>query len=595
MNHFHTPLQPTILALTLAFSTGALTAQPTLPPQSFESGNRILLLGTVGSPHSVPGIDGEFVLDPATMMSMTDDGTTLGELRRRLGRLPGTEALYYQLFTVGSNPKLSAPQPLVANLLTEAACRALAERFVARASPDLEGWQNARLGASVPFYRPDVDGIAYYEFAVAPVGFVIVSTGAHDIPVASFSHLSSPHSQRLRSQAGAVAGLKIHRLSDSSYVGESSAGVVARLGTLPVDADRDHRAAGPISESETWASYRTQYAALFAKGLDQRRSSAAIAWKHQRDQVCGPNDTWAKHLNFAGSIYDQRLYNQYQRFDCQSGCVPTAWAMLIGWTDVRAHGGDPRWSRHIDLFRSGGTTYGNPAFVAPQQLKDQPVPPEVRNLVELLRYHQGTTCSGNAGSTMPGLAAQLYLTLSTHPTFGGKGLVSCHGDWDTWHIIRNTYRDYAIGSIQAGMPCVVGRDSHAWLAWGYQAWGLFRGTEELYRFDEYFLTNKGWGGIMEWIPAAIYNVFSITEGQYIETAYERCRCDCSVQFLGSDNVWREVRRDGRPVRIPVSGGAVRWRCGGTLEWSRFRSDATFVEVTRPNAFPAGLIIVHAMK
>lgn len=596
MNRCDTSLQPAVLALSIALSSVALSAQSLALPQSSEIGARVLFLGVVGATQHLAGVEGDFVLDPATMLSMPDDGRAVLDLRRRFESLEGTEALYYQVLTVAPKLELSAPQPLIPHVLTEAACRALAEHFVARASPDLEAWKNARLGASVPFYRPDVDGIAYYEFSVAPVGFVIVSTGAHDIPVASFSHLSPPHSQALKTQAGAAAaGLKLYRLSDAAYVGESSRGVAARLGTLPYDADRVPPTVGPTSETATWTKYRSQYSAHFAKGLDQRRSSAALAWKQERDQVCGPNDTWAKHLNFCGSIYDQRLYNQYQRFDCMSGCVPTAWAMLIGWTDVRAHNGDPRWYRHTDLFRSGGTTYGNPDFVAPQQWKNQPLPAEAKNLVEQLRYLQGTTCSSNEGSTMPGLAAQYYLTLATHPTFGGKGLVSCHGDWDTWHIVRNTYRDYAIGSIQAGMPCVVGRDSHSWLAWGYQAWGLFRGSEELDRCEEYFLTNKGWGGVMEWIPARIYNVFTITEGQYLETAYERCRCECSVRFLGSDNVWREVRRDGRPVRIPVRGGAVRWSCGETLEWSRFRSDATFVEVTRPNAFPSGLIIVHAMK
>ncbi len=236
---FDLSLRHTALALSLALSSSALTANPT--PTSKLSGieTRVLLLGAVSSTQHIPGIAGELVLDPATMMSLVDPGQVLPDLQRRLGPLQGSNGLYYQILTVSSQPTLSAPHPLVAKLLDEAACREMAERFVARAAPDLDGWKDARVGSSLPLFRPDVKGVAYYEFAVAPRGFLIVSTGAHDIPVASFSHLSPPHSQRLVAQAGvAAAEMRIHRLSDAAYLGEASGRVVAHLGTFPFDATR---------------------------------------------------------------------------------------------------------------------------------------------------------------------------------------------------------------------------------------------------------------------------------------------------------------------------------------------------------------------
>ena len=581
------------LVLGLAVASGVCPAQipaPQDPP------TRILLVGRVGPAQSLPGVVGELALDPAAMTSSIAGDQQLEHLRTRLGDAAGVEDLYYQTLTPGTPPSLSPPRPLVLRLLDEAACRAIADRFVARSGADLAGWGEARVGAGTPFYRPDVDGIAYFEFQVQPEGFVIVATGAHDVPVVSFSHLSPPHSRQLTALAGPAASpLRIFRLSDFAYVAEdATARKVAQLGELPIDPTRPGQVPLASDNASTWGQYRAGYATAFATSLAQKRTSAVLRWQQERESSVGPTDTWVSHLSLAGSTSDQRHYNQFYRAGCVSGCVPTAWAMLFGWTDVRAHANDSRWAGHTDLFRAGGTTNGSRATVAPQQTNGGMnfVPTDVQNLVTFLRLYQGTSCTG---STMPGLAAQIYLTLATHPVFGGAGLVSAHGDWDTWHRHYNTYRDYAIGSIQGGMPCVVGRDSHAMLAWGYTARGLFRGAEEIDRRDEFFLVNMGWGGQMQWIPAGIYNVFSITEGQYLESNYERCRCECSVYFLGSDGYWRAVPRDGKSVKIPVRDGAVRWWCGGTYEWSRFTSDATFVEVSRPNAFPKGLIIVHAMR
>ena len=473
MKLFDTCARPTLFILGLTVVAAISPAQALMPPalpaealMSGGSGARILLVGPVGAAQRVPGVSGELVLDPAKMTSSVGSAATLDQLRARLGDVPGVEGLYSQTFVPGSPPSLSEPRPLVLRLLDEAGSRAIADRFLARTGADLQGWSNARLGRSVPFYRPDVDGVAYYEFEVVPTGFVIVATGPHDLPVTSFSILSTPQSRRLLAEVGPAAdAVRIYRLSDFAYVAEDAAARrVAQLGNLPFDAPRPGQVTRtPDHADVAWPEYRAGYAATFATGLAQKRSSAAVRWQHERASTVAPSDTWVRHLTFAGSMFDQRLYNQFYRGSCVSGCVPTAWAMLLGWVDVRAHGNDSRWAPHTDLFRAGGTTNGSPAAVAPQQTNGNmySVPVDVQTLVNFLGYCQGTSCGG---STMPGLAAQTYLTLATHPVFGGNGLVSAHGDWDTWHIHYNTYRDYAIGSIQSGMPCVVGRDSHSMLA-----------------------------------------------------------------------------------------------------------------------------------
>lgn len=61
-------------------------------------------------------------------------------------------------------------------------------RRAARLLEDAQGtpvtWESAELGEFAhPIGRPDVDGIAYYELAVEPVGFVVCATGKHDAPI----------------------------------------------------------------------------------------------------------------------------------------------------------------------------------------------------------------------------------------------------------------------------------------------------------------------------------------------------------------------------------------------------------------------------
>jgi len=138
------------------------------------------------------------------------------------------------------------------------------------------GWEMAQLGPGVErMYRPDVPGVAYYEFpVVAPetvtrshslvlspapwgavndplvglpmspsrsrwgrrAGFVIISTGDHDFPIPHWDFTGDPLSARL---AGAAHDLdqfaeRFYKLDALTYVAEDGEGALsAQLGALP--------------------------------------------------------------------------------------------------------------------------------------------------------------------------------------------------------------------------------------------------------------------------------------------------------------------------------------------------------------------------
>jgi hypothetical protein len=130
-----------------------------------------------------------------------------------------------------------------------------------RSSSMAPNWQQAQLSASIrELYRPDVDGIAYYEFPVVagaqPAGFIILSTQDHDFPVAHWNSEGESPTQRLARQASAQGKLvqKFYKLDALAYAAEDAQGqLVASSDTKLVkvtgmDADA-LRTTGELSES----------------------------------------------------------------------------------------------------------------------------------------------------------------------------------------------------------------------------------------------------------------------------------------------------------------------------------------------------------
>jgi hypothetical protein len=112
------------------------------------------------------------------------------------------------------------------------------------------GWESAQLSSEVhPFYRPDVGGVAYYEFPVivpataaqsldayGPAGYILIATGEHDFMVPHWSFSGYPPSaqlQLLAQEAGLVAA-NFYQFSPWSFAAEDAVGVLAATLGEPV-------------------------------------------------------------------------------------------------------------------------------------------------------------------------------------------------------------------------------------------------------------------------------------------------------------------------------------------------------------------------
>jgi hypothetical protein len=107
-----------------------------------------------------------------------------------------------------------------------------------RGTDSAPNWASATLAPDVqPLYRPDILGVAYYEFRVVvgtrPAGFIIVSTGAHDYPIAHWNFDGLSPTQLLIREGG-TAATTFYKLDSLSYAAEDAQGeLVAKQGGLP--------------------------------------------------------------------------------------------------------------------------------------------------------------------------------------------------------------------------------------------------------------------------------------------------------------------------------------------------------------------------
>ncbi|MCD9188596.1 MAG: RICIN domain-containing protein [Pyrinomonadaceae bacterium] len=96
-------------------------------------------------------------------------------------------------------------------------------------------WRDARISDRViELYRPDIDGIAFYEFNIVnpageTIGFVTVSNGEHEQPIANWSDKNnSPVAQLLQEvERQGLIPTRIYKLADLSYVVEDQYGKMA--------------------------------------------------------------------------------------------------------------------------------------------------------------------------------------------------------------------------------------------------------------------------------------------------------------------------------------------------------------------------------
>lgn len=126
--------------------------------------------------------------------------------------------------------------------------RLRAFRFLEEARPNEPDWASAQFDNVVtPIFRPDIEGAAYYEFALtsqtpvsaaeptasAQAGFVLLSTGPHDHPIAHWNSIGPSLSADMQNQATDTA-VTLFKLDSLAYGAEDGAGQqVGRVGQQP--------------------------------------------------------------------------------------------------------------------------------------------------------------------------------------------------------------------------------------------------------------------------------------------------------------------------------------------------------------------------
>lgn len=86
------------------------------------------------------------------------------------------------------------------------------------------------------YHRPDVDGVAYYEFGVSGGGRILVSTGRHDVPVPAFSDVGEPGAVHLHREALAN-GASVARLYHLGPLFDVATDVDEKVVSAPAGAD----------------------------------------------------------------------------------------------------------------------------------------------------------------------------------------------------------------------------------------------------------------------------------------------------------------------------------------------------------------------
>ena len=179
-------------------------------------------------------------------------------------------------------------------------------------------WVEAKLGSDVrALYRPDVEGIAYYEFPVLtsedePAGFIQLAADEHDYSVPHWSPTGLPPTHLLDQQAQAdyETVAKYFKLDALSYAGQNSAGeLVASTNNLPAKISGFDAAwldESGHEQSSTWAldtpiaddsnSYGTS-GTLKVNGDDPPSEMKVESWGSWAELKSGYVESYGAHLD----------------------------------------------------------------------------------------------------------------------------------------------------------------------------------------------------------------------------------------------------------------------------------------------------------
>lgn len=460
---------------------------------------RILLVAAAPQPGlTIPGITGKLQLDLGTLIAFPrwqGFGPNFNAFLRTLPR----SRFACQILTAGPGLHLSELKRVSLGGFAQrdglATCRERAQKTIDmhRGTAMAPGWEKATLGGPArPLYRPDVSGIAYYEFPVQPAGFIVVATGEHDYPVPHWNFDGNPISTDLETQAGKTPVARIFKLDTLCYVAEDArANRIANIGGLPSRLTPDAQGGYRFGTWRSWQELKTHYLDTYRPLIENLRLAAIEEWEAEelrRSGAIQPLDWSAWRSYFAGSSWQQRLYTQYTYRGCAVGCGAVAWAMLFGWVDVQAARNHATWRRHAGIYRTGGSSNGWAGTVAPRRNDSG-----VRTMIEEIRRYIGTFCVFGSGATFPWNMRDANKYLSRRVSARVRTNYSRVGIH--WDDLRQK-ASYSITSRKT--PAIIGTGwlKHYPLAWGYAyrskkyGWGWASYT----RYQRRFYVNQGWGG-----------------------------------------------------------------------------------------------------
>ncbi len=196
------------------------------------------------------------------------------------------------------------------------AARALAALTTEHMWPGEQRKIEARFGDATPVYRPDQREISYWEIeiegveTVLPVpegeakqydkGFIVVATGAHDVPIPHFSLSQAPPSRQL-DVLGDID--RVVKLDSLCYAGQDKAGnLVGHLGTMPPKLDGlpaelpkklPQGAASTVGGTDKEDGDATDKTRI--KATREKRPTAA-AWRSWNELTKGYADSYRLHL-----------------------------------------------------------------------------------------------------------------------------------------------------------------------------------------------------------------------------------------------------------------------------------------------------------
>ncbi|MGE0143760.1 MAG: hypothetical protein AB7I19_13415 [Planctomycetota bacterium] len=489
----------------------------------------VILSPRTAQPVEFAGVFGRLRVDlaSAVVVPFDENRSSVVDFLESFG--PGAEQFFFQVlrndeigFSLSTMRRIGEDHELrFAQQDSLAVCRERAEACIAQAAGTemAEGWSGSpAILAATPLHRPDVSGIAYFEFAVDQGGFVIVATGEHDAPIPNWSSVGLPQSVILRreaqSQQRSIA--RFFKVDSMAMVGEDANGqMVAAVGELPrqlhdvpsvldenVPEFRPHLRAWP-----SWRALKTGFSEAYRPYLRQQQLELRDRWIAERESGGGSFlSDWSSWTTYSadGGSSDQPRYYQFTYGSCAVGCGPVAWAMLFAWGDIQAHAGNPTWASRTGLYRTGGgtTASGASASAVAPIYQDS----GIENVIRELNGWVDTYCLFGSGATWPSDMdeAQGYLSARTG--------ADCAGTDSNTFITTTSKREDARDEIKDNdTPVIIGNSMGGGLhypvafKYRYRSKTTWIGTTT---YDREFYVNPGWGSSSEfqWVEAKTWFV-----------------------------------------------------------------------------------------